>query len=289
MNKTTHPSFPSLEKRGEARKKLNPLSPKLERGKLALSILIIFIILCFFAPFFTHYNPTQTDLLNTLSSPSLSHLLGTDELGRDVLARILYGGRISLWVGFIAVFISLFLGTLIGAISGYFGGKIDNFIMRSVDLFLSLPTIFIILTIQVILKPSIVNVMLIIGLTSWMGTARLIRGEFLKIKNLTYIRTARAYGLKNWNIILSKILPNALGPLVVTATLGMAGAILTESTLSYLGLGVQPPFASWGNMLQNSQEFMGDAPWLVFAPGFAIFSCVLCLNFIGENLRNKYE
>jgi peptide/nickel transport system permease protein len=161
--------------------------------------------------------------------------------------------------------------------------------MRSVDFFLSLPTIFIILAVQVILKPSIVNVMLIIGFTSWMGTARLMRGEFLKIKNLTYVRTAKAYGLSNMNIIFRKILPNALGPLVVTATLGMAGAILTESTLSYLGLGVQPPLASWGNMLQNSQEFMIDAPWLVFAPGLAIFICVLCLNFIGEKLRERYE
>lgn len=248
-------------------------------------ILLLFIILCTFAPFFSQYDPNQTDLLNTFAPPSLQHIFGTDDLGRDVFTRILYGGRISLTVGFIAVTISILLGSIIGAFSGFSGGKKDFWTMRLVDFFLALPTLFIILAIQVMLKPNIFNVMIIIGLTSWMGVARLVRGEFLKIKSFTYIRSARAYGFSKINIIFKKILPNALGPIVVAATLGMAGAILTESVLSYLGLGVQPPYASWGNMLQNGQEYLIDAPWIVFFPGLCIFINVLSLNFIGEKLR----
>jgi peptide/nickel transport system permease protein len=248
-----------------------------------------FLILCFLAPIFTHLDPNALDLDNIMAPPGLRHILGTDELGRDIFSRLLYGGRISLTVGCIAVVIAILLGTVIGAVAGFFGGRPDFLIMRFVDFVLALPIIFLILAIQVLLKPNIINVMIVIGFSSWMGVARLVRAEFLKIKNFTYIKAARAYGLTRRNIIFRKILPNALGPLVVAATLGMAGAVITESILSYLGLGVQPPFASWGNMLQNSQEYMLDAPWLVFAPGTCIFLTVLSLNFVGEGLRNKWE
>jgi len=257
--------------------------------KIGTIVLLSFIVLAVFAPLFTSFDHSQTELLNTLGPPSLTHILGTDELGRDIFSRMLYGGRISLFVGLIAVFISISIGTIIGSISGYSGGRIDYLIMRFVDFLLALPIIFIILALQVIFKPSIINIMVVIGITSWMGVARLVRGEFLKIKNFTYVKTAKAYGISRKRIIFKKILPNAIGPIVVAATLGMAGAILTESILSYLGLGVQPPYPSWGNMLQSGQEYMLDAPWLVLVPGLSIFFTVLSLNFIGEGLREKFE
>ncbi len=247
----------------------------------------ILTLLAIVTPLIPGIDPTFFDP-NTISDPtppSLSHLFGTDDLNRDILVRILYGARISLAVGFISVSISTVIGTIYGVTSGYIGGKTDDFLMRLVDLFMAIPTIFLILTIQIILTPSIYNVMIVIGFTSWMGVARLVRAEVLSIKERTFVQAAKARGFSTPRIVVNYILPHAISPVVVAATLGIGSAILTESVLSFLGLGVQPPHASWGNMLENSLSFMSDAPWMTLVPGIFITLTVLTFNFIGDGLR----
>jgi len=253
---------------------------------LGFAALCCFILVAIIAPLIAPYNPDEIVESQTLP-PSWSHLFGTDDLGRDIFSRSLYGARISLTVGLVAVTIAVLIGTLFGAISGYYGGLIDSIIMRFVDVMLAFPSIFLILAIQVMLTPNIYNVMIVIGLTSWMGVARLVRGEFLRIRELQYVEAAKAIGCSNFRIIFRHILPNAQAPIIVAATLGMAGAILTESALSFLGLGVQPPMASWGNMLMDSQAYMRDAPWMAIIPGILILITVLSLYFVGEGLREK--
>jgi peptide/nickel transport system permease protein len=206
-----------------------------------------------------------------------------------MFSRAVYGARISLTVGFVAVIISIIIGTLMGAMAGYFGGWIDGFIMRFVDVMLAFPSIFLILAIQAMLTPNIYNVMLVIGITSWMGVARLVRGEYLKIRELQYVEAARAIGCSHFRIIFRHILPNAQAPIVVAGTLGMAGAILTESSLSFLGMGVQPPMASWGSMLMDAQAYMRSAPWMAIIPGLLILGTVLSLYFVGEGLREQLD
>ena len=259
------------------------------KNKFALfgaGVLIFFVLLAVFAPLIAPYDPSEIVEDQTLA-PSLKHLFGTDDLGRDIFSRALFGARISLTVGFVAVIIAILIGTLLGALAGYFGEWVDNTIMRFVDIMLAFPSIFLILAIQVMLTPNIYNVMIVIGLTSWMGVARLVRGEFLRIRELPYVEAARALGCSHIRIILRHILPNAQAPIIVAATLGMAGAILTESALSFLGLGVQPPMPSWGNMLMDAQAYMWDAPWMAIIPGILILLAVLSLYFVGEGLREK--
>jgi len=261
------------------------------KSKLAifgLTVLGLFILLAIAAPVLAPYGPDEIVASQTLP-PSSSHFFGTDDLGRDLFSRALYGARVSLSVGLVAVVISVLIGTLFGALSGYYGGWIDSVIMRFVDVMLAFPSIFLILAIQAMLTPNIYNVMVVIGLTSWMGVARLVRGEFLRIRELQYVEAARAIGCSDLRIIFRHILPNAQAPIVVAGTLGMAGAILTESALSFLGLGVQPPLASWGNMLMDSQAYMFDAPWLAVIPGLLILVTVLSLYFVGEGIREKLD
>jgi peptide/nickel transport system permease protein len=259
----------------------------LKKNKLALFGLIIlstFCLLSVLAPIVAPYDPNEI-MENEIQGPSLKHLFGTDDLGRDVLSRILYGGRVSLSVAVIAVAVAMTLGILFGALAGYYGGLIDEIIMRFTDVMLSFPTIFLILAIQSVLTPNIINVMVVIGATSWMGIARLVRGEFLSVKEREFVEAARAIGCSNFRIIFKHILPNSLAPVIVAGTLGMAGAILTESALSFLGLGVQPPMPSWGNMLMDSQAYLMDAPWMAVIPGIFIVLAVLSLYFVGEGLR----
>ncbi len=219
--------------------------------------------------------------------PSSHHLLGTDDLGRDLLTRCISGAKISLAVGAISVTISVTIGLILGLISGFYGGIIETCIMRIVDVFLAIPTLFLILIIQVMLTPSIFNVMAVIGLTSWMGVTRLVRAEVLSTKENPFITAAYARGISKTTILFKHILPHTLAPVIVAAVLGMGGAILIESTLSFLGLGVQPPNASWGNMLQGSIAYMTDAPWMTIIPGILITLTVLSLNIIGDHLREK--
>jgi peptide/nickel transport system permease protein len=263
----------------------------MRKNKLAIfgfCVLLFFVVCAVIAPIITPYNPDDIIESQTLA-PSWHHLFGTDDLGRDIFSRALFGARISLTVGFVAVVIAILVGTLLGALSGYYGGLIDSLIMRFVDVMLAFPSIFLILAIQVMLTPNIYNVMIVIGLTSWMGVSRLVRGEFLRIRELQYVEAARAIGCSDLRIIFRHILPNAQAPIIVAGTLGMAGAVLTESALSFLGLGVQPPMPSWGNMLMDSQAYMRDAPWMAIIPGLLILLTVLSLYFIGEGLREKLD
>lgn len=217
--------------------------------------------------------------------------LGTDELGRDVLARMLQGSFVSLSIGFIAVGISILIGVALGGLSGFYGNlklgftTVDTLIMRFTDVMLCFPTFFLILTVVALLPPSIYNIMIVIGLTSWMGTARFVRAEFFALKEQDFVVAAKALGLPERRIIFRHMVPNAIAPVLVSATIGVASAILTESALSFLGFGVQPPDATWGNILADGKDFIFDAPWLFFIPGFSILVVVLAFNLVGEGLR----
>ena len=235
------------------------------------------------------YNPNDPQLEAKLEGPSALHPLGTDNLGRDVLTRLLHGTYISLLVGFLAVSVSLTIGVFVGSVSGYFGGWIDNVLMRVVDAIKCFPQFFLILTVIALLGPSIWNVIVVIGLVSWTDTARLVRAEFLSLREMEYIRAARALGQQDHRIILSHLLPNAMAPIYVTAVLGVAGAIMTEAGLSFLGFGVQPPQASWGNIIADGKTYILDAWWLILFPGMAIFVTTLAFYLTGEGLRQAAE
>ena len=238
------------------------------------------------APLVAPYEPAQQDLTHRLMPPSAAHLLGTDDLGRDVFSRLIYGIRISLTVGFVAVGIATIIGTLLGIASGYFGGIVDIVIMRLVDIMLCFPTFFLILLVIAFLEPGIYNVMIVIGLTSWPGLARLVRAETLSLRHREFVQAAELLGLPRRRIFLVHILPNVISPVIVSATLGIADAILTESGLSFLGLGVQPPGTSWGQMLTAGKDYIYVAWWLSLFPGLAILFTALSFNLIGEGLRD---
>ena len=257
-------------------------------GLLAAGLLIVgsVSLAALFAPYLAPFDPTALDVNAILNPPGGAHLLGTDALGRDVFSRLLYGGRVSLWVGFVAVGISVAIGLLLGLCAGYFGGLIDEVIMRGVDVMLCFPSFFLILAVIAFLTPSLTNIMTVIGLTSWMGVARLVRAETLALRSRDFVLAARVSGMRAPGILFYHILPNAAAPVLVSATLGVAGAILTESSLSFLGLGVQPPTPSWGNMLMEGKEVLEVASWLSVFPGLAIFFTVLGYNLIGESLRD---
>jgi peptide/nickel transport system permease protein len=265
---------------------------RIYRHNLALVGLIILIpmFLCaLFAPLISVHSPFEPDLKYVLASPSISHPFGTDTLGRDVFARVVYGSRISLIVGFVSIGIAVMIGIAIGAISGYYGGIIDETIMRFVDLMMCFPTFFLILAVIALLEPSIWNIMIVIGLTGWMGIARLIRAEILSIKHKEFVLAAKALGLSEMRIIFRHVLPNAMSPVYVVATLGIGGAILTESALSFLGIGVQPPTPSWGNILTQAKDNIEVAWWLSLYPGLAIFLTVMGYNLLGEGLRDIFD
>ncbi|WP_052303437.1 ABC transporter permease [Solidesulfovibrio fructosivorans] len=238
------------------------------------------------APYVTPYDPLSLNVDAILTPPGPTHPLGTDALGRDVLSRLLYGGRVSLWVGFVAVGLSVSIGLALGLCAGYFGGLVDEVIMRGVDVMLCFPSFFLILAVIAFLNPSLINIMVVIGLTSWMGVARLVRAETLTLRGREFVLAAKVSGMRAPAILFFHILPNAAAPVLVSATLGVAGAILTESSLSFLGLGVQPPMPSWGNMLMEGKEVLEVAPWLSIFPGLAILLTVLGYNLIGESLRD---
>lgn len=251
-----------------------------------LTIVCLLVILAVFAPLFSSYDYKEQNIYQRLQPPSSRHLMGTDEYGRDVFTRMLYGARISMSVGLIAVLISAFIGIILGSISGYFGGVVDNIIMRFVDIVLTIPTLFLILILVVFLGPSIFNIMFIIGLTSWTDIARIMRAEVMSLKKIGFVDAARLIGLRKRDIILKHILPNALSPVFVYMTFGISGAILIESGLSFLGLGVQPPTPSWGNILTAGKDYIHSAWWMVAYPGFAIFLSVFGFNVLGEGLRD---
>jgi peptide/nickel transport system permease protein len=235
------------------------------------------------------YSPTQNDLLAILEQPTKDHIFGTDDRGRDVLSRMIHGTRISLSIGFVAVGIAVLIGIITGAIAGYYGGKIDFIISRLFEVMITFPVFFLILTILAFRDPSIYNIMIVIGATGWTGIARLVRGDFLKIRNYDYISAEKSLGATDSRIMFRHILPNALSPVLVSATFGVAGAILVESALSFLGFGVPPPTPSWGDVLSQSKKYVDFAWWLVIFPGMAIFITVTSFNLVGEGFRNALD
>lgn len=256
---------------------------------IGLIVILSLAIIAILAPFISPYEPTKIDVYNVLARPSIAHPFGTDELGRDILSRMIWGSRASLKVGFIAVGIAITIGTALGAIAGYYGGKIDAVLMRFVDIMLAFPTFFLILAVIAIVEPSISTIMIIIGLTGWMDVARLVRAEFLTLKERDFILAAKAIGTSDARLIFRHIIPNALSPVFVAATFGIAGAILVESGLSFLGLGVQPPEPSWGNILTSGKDNITVAWWLSLFPGLAILITVLSYNLVGEGLRDALD
>ncbi len=268
------------------------VAKRFSKNKLALAGLaavIALILVALFAPLIAPYSPTAIDIKNILSPPSASHIFGTDDLGRDVFSRMIYGSRVSLQVGFVAVGIAVLIGILIGAVAGYYGGWVDSILMRFVDIMLTIPTLFLILAVIALVTPSIIVIMVVIGVTSWMGISRLVRAEFLTLKERDFVLAARSIGASDVRIIFKHILPNALAPVLVTATFRIAGAILLESGLSFLGLGIQPPTPSWGNILTLGKDNITIAWWLSFYPGIAILIAALSYNLVGEGLRDALD
>jgi peptide/nickel transport system permease protein len=254
----------------------------------SLVVLLLFAV-SLLAPWIAPYDPSRIDLTQVLAAPSSAHPFGTDQLGRDVLSRMIWGARISLKVGFVATGIAILLGAILGAVSGYYGRWVDAVIMRFVDIMLCFPAFFLILAVIAILEPSIWNIMVIIGLTGWMGITRLVRADFISLKERDFVLAARVIGASDMRIIFVHILPNAMASILVAATLGIAGAILTESALSFLGIGVQPPMPSWGNILTAGKDNIDIAWWLSLYPGLAILITVLGYNLLGEGIRDSLD
>jgi peptide/nickel transport system permease protein len=263
---------------------------------IAIAVLAFLALAAAFA-FTTPYSPTDQEPTNSFQKANADHWFGTDELGRDVFTRILYGGRVSLTVGLLSTFLSIALGVLVGALSGYFGGWVDSVLMRITDAFLTFPAIFVLIILGAFLreqqapwlKNSVLIVIIIIAALSWMWPARLVRGLFIVLREREFVTASRALGGSNARIIIQHILPNCVGPIVVSGTLQMASAIITESGLSYLGFGVQPPTPTWGSILATAQNQVFRAPWIAFYPGLMIFITVMAINYIGDGLRDAFD
>jgi peptide/nickel transport system permease protein len=256
-------------------------------GVLVLAALALFSAA---APLISPYDPDKTQLLLIYDPPSLAHPFGTDDLGRDLATRILYGGRVSLSIGLLAVTVAVSIGTLVGVAAGYYGGLTDSILMRFVDMMYSFPRLFLLILFGVFFKGMTIGVIvLVLGVLSWMTTSRLVRASFLSLKEREFVEAARSVGASDARIIFRHILPNSLAPIIVAATLGVAAAIIAESTLSFLGLGIQPPTSSWGNMLNHATTDMDKAPWIAIFPGLFIFLAVVSINFIGDGLRDALD
>lgn len=267
---------------------------RFRRHRLAVVGSVVMLLLAataILAPLIAPYDPIYADLTSVREAPSSKHLLGADLTGRDVFSRLIYGGRVSLTVGVVAVAIYVTIGTILGALAGFFGGIVDTVVMRLTDTIMSLPTLLIIIVFISIAGPSLVSVIFVIGLLGWPGTCRLVRGQFLFLRESEYIAAARVIGCGNGRIIFVHLLPNIVSVLIVISTFGMATAILLEASLSFLGLGVRPPAPSWGGMLQDAQSpvVLSDLPWLWVTPGILIAITVLAINFIGDGLRDALD
>ena len=262
------------------------------RNRLALIggvVVVVLVVLALLAHWIAPWDPNRPDVRKILDEPSKSHPLGTDQLGRDVLSRMLYGARVSLAVGFVSVGIATLIGIALGAVAGYHGGTVDAMVMRLVDLMLVFPRFFLLLAVLAFLRPSIWTIMVVIGLTGWMSVARLVRAEFLSLREREFVLWSQSIGASAFRIIWRHILPNAMAPVLVAMTLGIPAAILTESGLSFLGLGVQPPHASWGNILNEGKDAIEIGWWLSAYPGVAILVTVLSYNLLGEGIRDALD
>jgi peptide/nickel transport system permease protein len=257
---------------------------------IGIALVTVFTVSAIFAPWITPQNPAQIDLPNRLESPSRAHWCGTDELGRDIFSRLIYGSRISMLVGSCVVAASLALGLIIGSIAGYYGGGIDRFVnVVIMNAFLSFPGILLAIAFVAFRGPGIFNLILALSLGGWVGYARLVRAQVLAVREREFVEAARALGATDLRVIVRHILPNIIQPIVVQAAIGMAGAILAEATMSFLGLGVPPPTASWGAMLNDGRAHLFDAPHLVIFPALAVMLAVLSFNFIGDALRDALD
>ncbi len=252
-------------------------------------VVFVLAVLATFAPVLSPRDPHRPNIKRILDPPSAAHALGTDQLGRDVLSRMLYGARVSLAVGFVSVGIATAIGIMLGSVAGYNGGFVDAVVMRLVDLMLVFPRFFLLLAVLAFLKPSIWTIMVVIGLTGWMGVTRLVRAEFLSLKEREFVVWSQSVGASGFRVVWRHILPNAMAPVLVAMTLGIPAAILTESGLSFLGLGVQPPFATWGNILNEGKDTIEIAWWLSLYPGLAILVTVLSYNLLGEGIRDALD
>ena len=275
-----------------ARGEIRAFSRTFVRNRLAVGggiVVGILVALAVYAPVLAPRDPNKPDTRRILSPPSPSHPLGTDQIGRDVLSRVLYGARVSLAVGFVSVGIATIIGILLGAAAGYHGGLVDAVIMRVVDLMLVFPRFFLLLAVLAFLKPSIWTIMVVIGLSGWMGVARLVRAEFLTLREREFVVWSESIGASAARVVFRHILPNAMAPVLVAMTLGIPAAILTESGLSFLGLGVQPPYATWGNILTDGKDALEIAWWMTLYPGLAILITVLSYNLLGEGIRDALD
>jgi peptide/nickel transport system permease protein len=265
---------------------------RLKHHRVAMAggaVILVFTAAALAGPLASPYSFDQIDLRHRQALPTLSHPLGTDELGHDVLTRLLYAGRISLSVGVSAALAASFFGTVVGGVAGYYGRWVDNALMRVTDIMFSVPDLPILIILSRYLGGSVAGIIFVISIFAWMGVARLVRGELLKMRRQDFAEAARAIGAHDARILTRHLIPNALAPVIVSATLTVGGAILSEAALSFLGIGIQPPTPSWGNMLQNAQDFVWTAPWLAIWPGVMIFLTVLCFNFLGDGLRDALD
>jgi len=268
---------------------------------IGTTIILIFALAAIFAPYISPWDPVKTNLDAMLQPPSAEHIMGTDELGRDLLTRILYGGRVSLSIGVMAMALAVVVGAVVGGVAGFYGGWVDNILMRFTDMMLAFPSLFILIILSLALRDipiealrgtafaSVFSIVLVIAVLAWMRVARLVRASFLSLKEKEFIEAARSSGVPNWRIMIRHLLPNAMSPIIVAATFRVATSIITESGLSYLGFGVQPPTPTWGNMLKNAQDQMTRAPWTAIFPGLMIFIAVIAINFVGDGLRDALD
>ena len=256
-----------------------------------LAIFTIILLLAIFAPVVERYPPNELNLPDKFQPPSTAHFFGTDRVGRDIWSRTLHGGRVSLAVGFSAAIVSMTIGVFLGALAGYYGGVVDNVIMRFTDVIMTFPRVVIILVVATFVGQSITNVILLIGLFSWMGTARIVRGQVLSLREEQYVTAARSLGARDRSLITSHVLPMVIAPLLATLTFAINGAILLEAGLSFLGVGIPPPTASWGNMLESARslDVLQDGPWIWIPPALFILLTILSINFIGDGLRDALD
>ncbi len=261
------------------------------RTRIGIAVIVVMVVMALFAPWVSHHDPNAIDLINMLEPPSASHWLGTDIEGRDVWARLVYGSRVSLAVGLVSQSIAVAMGVTLGLLAGFYGRWMDEAVMRLADVTLAFPTLLLLIAMAAALQPSLGVVLVTIGVVGWAGMARLVRGQVLVVRGLDYVQAARALGVKNRRIMVRHVLPNVAGPVVIAATLGIAGAIMAEAALSFLGLGVQPPTPSWGSMIADGRDLdqLRNAPWTSLAPGLAIGAAVLGFNLLGDALRDALD
>lgn len=279
-----HPEVTGFRRRSRWRAILRQPGPV-----LGIVLLLIVVAVAVFAPVISGYDPTRNNLLESLEPPSRKHWMGTDLLGRDVFTRVAYGARVSLSVAVVVQLVSVIIGTTMGVLAGYFGGRLDDFISALTTIVQAFPGLLFAIAVMAVLGPSLYNVFIALALVSWPTVARLVRGETLALKEQLFVEGARASGAADTYILLRHVLPNCLGPIIVVSTLGLGSVVLSEATLSFLGLGIQPPMPSWGSMLAESRNRVMDAPWLMIFPGLAIFITVLAFNLLGDGLRDVLD